>query len=364
MARCVGDVDTFESEYWGRAPLHRHGASADSFRDILTTGDLDAFLCSGIRRPVVRLVENGSPVSGDRYTNRARIGGRDFRDVVDPDRVAELFSGGATIVAQSLHRTHHKVLFFAERLGDEISHPIQANAYLTPPHATGLAPHTDGHDVIVVQLAGSKRWSVESLGEFELGAGDTLYVPAGTEHVASSNDQTSLHLTLGILRVTYRSVLERILRDGPARLDDPLPLRFRTADDDMHAELGPMIDEVRRHLASIDVAEVARSERTRRTRRPPRPGALNAAVGLANLTLQACVIRTVDWTAIRRADSVIRIERDGHWMNVPSVCARAIAQLRRADHVLIDDLVGLDDSSKLILARRLITAGFCRATDE
>lgn len=371
LARCVGDVRVFETEHWGRSPLLRRAATDDVFADVFTTDDLDEFLGSGIRRPVIRLVRNGAPVAGERYTGRVRLGGSDFRDVVVPERVAELFGGGATVVAQSLHRTHPKVRAFSNRLGDEISHPLQANAYLTPPGATGLAPHSDGHDVIVLQLEGSKQWTVDGVGDFELRPGDTLYVPAGHGHAATSNDRTSLHLTLGILRVTYRSVLERVLRRGPAMLDDPLPLRYRTGDGDGDASTRAGIDDmltlVRRHLETIDTAEIERAEGARSAVHPPRPGALTAAIELLDLDHGDLLAPIgTPWSTTRTSgapDSTIRIETNGRWLEAPAACAAALAQLGHDQVVKISQFADLDEASQLILARRLVTAGFCRVVD-
>ena len=39
---------------------------------------------------------------------------------------------------------------------------MQANAYLTPAGAAGLAPHHDTHDVFVLQVAGAKHWTVRA----------------------------------------------------------------------------------------------------------------------------------------------------------------------------------------------------------
>ena len=97
---------------------------------------------------------------------------------------------------------------------------MQANAYYTPAGSQGLPVHHDTHEVISLQVAGSKRWLVyepvlelplknqryrSALGEpgepmldVTLRAGDTLYLPRGWLHQALTSDEDSLHITVGI----------------------------------------------------------------------------------------------------------------------------------------------------------------------
>lgn len=88
---------------------------------------------------------------------------------------------------------------------------LNVNAYLSPSaEASGLAPHEDGYDVFVLQLAGAKHWHIHDLDdEFELRAGDMLYLPAGLRHSARNRDAApSFHLTVGVLSKTEHSIVE------------------------------------------------------------------------------------------------------------------------------------------------------------
>ena len=80
--------------------------------------------------------------------------------------------------------------------------------------------------MFVIQVTGSKAWSVEGVGEIVLAPGDVLYMPTGTAHSAAAQGRPSLHITMGILPVTLRNVLKRMLDDPQLALDDPLPVGF------------------------------------------------------------------------------------------------------------------------------------------
>lgn len=81
------------------------------------------------------------------------------------------------------------------------------NCYLTPPGAIGKLPHTDEHDVFVVQLEGAKEWllldattrEVENIED--LHQGDVLYMPQGYPHHAHAYPEiASLHLSVALHR--------------------------------------------------------------------------------------------------------------------------------------------------------------------
>lgn len=207
----VDDPSAFAVESWGRRPsLTRRGIQhRDGFDDLFSVDDADAFVSRGTRRPAVRMVRDGVVLEPAAYCTTTRLGGQSIAEVVDAVKVADQVGRGATLVLQSLHRQWDPVVDFADDLMGEIGHPVQINAYLTPSNAAGLRAHSDDHDVLVMQVDGTKRWSVDGLGDVHLHPGDVLYVPAGCEHSAITGGELSLHLTVGILRLTYRSVLDR-----------------------------------------------------------------------------------------------------------------------------------------------------------
>ncbi|KAH9253484.1 hypothetical protein BASA81_008531 [Batrachochytrium salamandrivorans] len=112
------------------------------------------------------------------------------------------------------------------------------NVYWTPTDSQGFAPHYDDVDVYILQLEGTKLWTVyESDGsdlfpllpttssldfhpdeltklpstQYELKPGDVLYLPRGFIHQASAMENTkhSLHITISTSFMTKGQLLQR-----------------------------------------------------------------------------------------------------------------------------------------------------------
>ncbi len=189
-------------------------------------------------------MRDGSTVPG--VTRQAVAGSRTITDLVDADAVSRRHGDGATLVLNSLHRFWPPLVKFCRDLAIELGHPTQCNAYITPAgDAKGFAFHHDTHDVFVLQVAGRKRWQIHQpvitlptksqprsgaglvpdgqapLIDTELGPGDTLYLPRGFVHAAATTDSRSLHLTVGVLAITWYDVL----RDVMATASDELSFR-------------------------------------------------------------------------------------------------------------------------------------------
>lgn len=359
LARCVGDADHFARRCWARAPLLHH--TGDDFADVLTLAEVDRLLSSAVRRPEVRLMRAGEAVDAASWCTTVRLGGRQVADVVDAVAIGRALGDGASVVLQSLHRTVPAVGRFAAALEAEISHPVQVNAYLTPPGAAGLAPHADGHDVIAVQLHGSKAWTVDGLGDITLDPGDALYLPAGTRHSAETTEQASLHLTVGIIRVTYRAAIQRLLaRDD--ELDTPLPLGYAAPDADgkeLEEGLAGAARQAAVTLADADAVELAQAERRRRRPRLRHEGHIASIIGLDQLGPAACVrLRSGPPPSLTvEDDGRLRLDLGDRVLHLPPAAGSALEVMLQGAPVAVGELTDLDGESQLVLVRRLVREG-------
>lgn len=357
LATLVGDSDSFAESCWSFRPVVFH--SLGSFRDLLSGAAISDMLERTLRRPHFRMVRDGSTLPAQDYTRSVRIGGVMTDDVADVERIGREFAAGATLVLQSLERIHPPLSEFARALEAEISHLVQTNAYLSPPGASALARHSDRHDVFVVQLEGSKSWDVEGLGPLELVEGDVLYIPRGCAHSAATNSRHSLHLTIGVLSVTYAAVIRRAVESLEHGFDRALPLGFAAPSEHMElaAEIGDAISSATTQLRSRDLLEIARSEQDRVRRHVGGSGGIRRELALLELTGETRLSARPDATVTTVDDSVVIAFGGGRELRMPVAAAPALEALTASETVAIDDLVGLDAASRLVLARRLLREG-------
>ncbi|HEY6795012.1 MAG TPA: cupin domain-containing protein, partial [Kineosporiaceae bacterium] len=255
LRRCTHlEPERFAAEIWGRqASLSPAELLPRGFGDLLDADAVDTLISRrGLRTPFLRVVRDGRTLPEARFT-RSGGAGAGIGDQVDDGALARLFADGSTIVLQGLHRTHDPVLEFAQALAGELGHPVQANAYVTPPQSRGFGAHYDVHDVFVLQVAGMKRWIIHDpvlshprrdqpwtdrrpaveaaattapLLDVVLRPGDALYLPAGFLHAAESLGDTSIHLTAGVHTWTRAHLVAALVARlaDVAELREPLPL--------------------------------------------------------------------------------------------------------------------------------------------
>ncbi len=360
LAALVGDLDTFASEHWGLRPLHRQAGAAP----VLRVEDVESLMLTGARPPTFRLVNNGERFGPERSTRPTRLAGQRIADVADLERIAMEVGNGATLVVQALEKTFLPVAELCQALTRATSHTVQANAYLTPPGAVGLAPHRDEHDVIVVQQSGRKAWTVEGLGEVTLEPGDVLYMPAGTTHSAQAQTTASLHLTIGLLTRSWAALIRNAI-EADEYLRAPLPLGF-AYDPGFTEAVAERIRCAAAQLAGADVGAVAAKEQERAG--APRPllrGYLSDVLDLGDIDLSTTVVRRMDQPARLEAvaDGVAVVMRD-RTITFPSIGRAALERLLAGEPTTVGELRGIDDGSKVVVVRRLVRAALLRISGD
>jgi hypothetical protein len=325
LARLVARPDELASDAWGRRALLSRAAELPlPFDDLFSHAAVDDLVSlHGLRTPFLRVARAGSTLPDRDFTAGGGVGAA-IGDQVSDDRLLRLFAEGSTLVLQALHRTHPPVLRFAQRLSAELGHPVQVNAYVTPPQNQGFSDHYDVHDVFVLQIHGSKRWVVHDPvheaplrdqpwtdRRADVGAaakeparidtvlepGDCLYLPRGYLHAATALGEISTHLTIGVHTWNRHMLASELMSAALSDLaDDPevrasLPLGVDVSDpEDMRTHADLVRQRLLDALQRVDGDRLGATMRGRHLRAqraaPVRPLAqMEAAEGLRDDTL-------------------------------------------------------------------------------
>lgn len=382
LARAIAPVgaDEFLAGHWERRPLHVARGEPGRYDDLLSARDVERLISEpGLRFPAFRLVKAGAKLDPRDYTTNLSWRPVPFTGTAETPRVLAEFERGATVVLQGLHLSWTPLARYCRGLEAFLGHPVQANAYYTPRRAQGLPVHHDTHDVLVLQVSGTKRWLVydpvfelplkhqrytAELGEpgaavmdLVLGPGDTLYLPRGWLHEALTSDEDSLHLTVGI---SVRTWLDAV-RDALAACEDDAEFRRSVPADGEGAH-----ELVERLAARLGPAEVAARARRRFVagRRPVLDGQLDDVRALAELGPGSRVEpRATVIADLEEADGDrVALVFEGKRILFPARAREEVEHLvESAGPVALGELPGrLDEEGRVTLARRLVREGFLR----
>ncbi|MGZ8802873.1 MAG: cupin domain-containing protein [Mycobacterium sp.] len=391
LSRCVAtDPHTFATEYWGRRPLlSRAGSLPRAFGDLLSSDTVDELIAErGVRAPFIRLAKEGAVLARDCYLGPAGFGA-EIPDQVDSAKVLGEFASGATIVLQGLHRLWPPLIDFVRQAVDDLGHPVQANAYITPPSNRGFDPHYDVHDVFVLQTAGQKRWIVHEpvhvhplpsqpwtqhraaiservteapVIDTVLSPGDALYLPRGWVHSAQAMETTSIHLTIGVASVTgfevARAVVDQLTTVEAFR--ESLPMGGDPTDQDaiitmVTKVMADMIDALRDGASSLSGGAAA--QLTRRHAERTRPVAVRPLASLeAAESAETAKVRWRDGlvATVDRSGERVVLRLPDRVMTFPASCAAAVQELHRGLPTEAGSLPGLDRADATVLIRRLL----------
>ena len=341
--------------------------------------DVDRIVSSqGLRLPAFRLVKDGDSLPSGSYTKTTRTGTEAAIGVLDARAVFSEFGNGATMVFQGMHRYWEPLALFCRQLELSLGHPVQANAYVTPPGSQGFDAHEDEHDVFVLQSHGTKQWKVHerqdlpptrpALIDSAISPGDSLYIPAGFPHSASTQDDASVHITVGILSLTWATVLNEAVKlsGGDLIVNEPLPLRFADKND-----LGEIVEERLTELGALLAKADADiiTERLRRrfltTRQPVLRGQIHQLLALDDLADES-VVRKREGAicALSSADGELSVLLGDRELRMPAWLEPALESMFQHEQLPISQLAPyLDEAGRIVLVRRLIVEGLLEVVE-
>jgi len=369
----------FFANYWEKQPLHIARSSANPFENMISASAVEGLISTNeFFYPSIQLSHAGQTIPAEEYTdeNKKIIGGR----------VVEGYRRGDTIVMTHVHKLHKNLMDLCRSVQRSFMMRCQTNVYLSPPGNQGFNPHFDTHDVFILQVNGSKTFNFYSGGSsfptsadsfnseinkigsqtesIVLTAGDTLYIPRGFTHDAvASNDEPSLHVTLGVYPILMHELLQEIVHisiasDVDVRKSVPHALWM------LSESTTPTLQQLRTTLQNHineDVVNLALSRLRDSVALEATKDCHNSIQGLENKALPLCSVVGVNHDAIlqlERSGKTLKLRTFGtviqfedpfsssvEWLMVQSDCA--------ASKCNVDNIPGLDSNQRVALLEKL-----------
>jgi len=372
-------IDSFLGNIWGTT--HHHvSRNRPEYFDTLLDGSANVDELVGSFRPDQSLVslvkENDTKKS---YVYRHADGS------FDAEGVGRDFAGGYTIVLESVHRYVRPLAALLHSIEIELNYATQVNAYITRPESQGFVCHYDEHDVLILQIRGSKKWhlydgadvtphqmtrhdpvdstALPSPTDVRLETGDLLYIPRGRVHAAEATSDVSVHLTLGLRAPTLLMLVTRALHSlsySDDRVHTQLPPRYLN-DPDTRSGLGALVHSIAEALeepatiaAGLDSLD---DDLVRRGLSPPVGQTFSKAVGIDSGShvmkyqpLYSRVTELPDGVTLHFAQLTISAALDHK--DALQFASKSTEPFR------VCDLPGLSAAQQTELARSLIVNGF------
>lgn len=365
----TGDAQAFLDKVWA-SRVHLHRCDRGSLVEVLSIEAVDRLLTgSGLRTPALRVARDGEICPTSTFTRSATIAGSPLTGLVDGRKALAQYDGGASLVLQGLHRYWPPLTEMVRQLELVLGHPCQANAYLTPPGSQGFAQHRDTHDVFVFQTHGHKHWQIVEDGserEIVMEPGLCMYLPTGTPHSARSQDEASLHVTIGINRITWRELLRRRTEEllADSSYDAPLPAGYLDDPVRLSGQLTGRLLAFTQEVAELDATEMTTEavEHFLVGRAPALLGSLTDRVELDDLADTTRLERRSTAACVLREDhDRLRVLLGDRELRMPSRLRPAMELVRDRRTFAVAELAGcLDPQSRLVLCRRLVREGLLR----
>ncbi|MDO6597767.1 cupin domain-containing protein [Oceanihabitans sp. 2_MG-2023] len=210
--------ETFLSDYFEKEVLHikqDKSRTSSYYNSLLTRKVFDLFLNEqNVKYPDVQLVGTSIDFKHRDYLHTDNS--------INLPKLYKFYAEGATINVVGLNSYLMSLGNLCDNLIKETSHRYQTNIYCTPKEKQGFNTHYDSHDVIVLQVHGSKEWEIYDnpvelplkgpqnfTPEMDLNPvlkqnitlkeGELLYIPRGVMHNARTTNTSSIHITLGVM---------------------------------------------------------------------------------------------------------------------------------------------------------------------
>lgn len=381
--------ETFFSDFWEKQYLHLRNEPG-SFDHLFSIDDVDRWLLS-VRFGAGDSVTIATPDGAEKGLQKFRP-----QDLAI-DSVYDSFASGHSVVLNYLEECWPPVIRMAKLLGSYFCADVGVNVYLTPKGKRTFPIHVDDHDVFILQINGEKVWRLHQLtmlpamrlqhkkeleytsewgkarletpqiAELRLQPGDVLYIPRGMPHYAVAEDNISLHLSVSIMPFYWTDFLKAAVEQAAVHAPElrntlrPGFVSDAKACEAMRGEFAQAMKAFEQQASYDATLEVLRRARIRQQGFPP-DGHFAQIADSSDVDLTSVVQRRdgVLCSVESSEPEHCSIRFGPRQVRGPARLRRAFEFIRDNPRFTVQEIPGIDDKGKVVLAQRLTREGLLR----
>ncbi|QEI44317.1 50S ribosomal protein L16 3-hydroxylase (plasmid) [Dolichospermum sp. UHCC 0315A] len=370
--------EEFFHKYWEKEPLVISRNNSNYYSGLFSVQELSTVLWSReLSWGIVQLANHNRKEGWIDYTTQ----------VPSIDRLTKAYAQGDTIVLNDLQLRWKPIALLCRSFEVLFNFLVNVNMYLTPQGSQGLAPHFDTQNVFILQIEGSKNWRLHNslinlpldemaqdipqgyVGEPKLNAylqtGDLLYIPRGMVHEALTSDEFSMHLTVGVSPLSWKTLLESVLElasEQDVEFRESLPIGFTNSNQMLPLLYAKSELLLKRLLQSLNIEEATDriAERVMNKMQSLPDDDCFHTSGIDTLNTDTIVRKREGMfcRVFKDKDSVRLQFSGGYAITGANILEPAFLFVVNSERFAIREMPdNLSDNAKLVLTRRLINDG-------
>lgn len=372
----------FFSFYFEKQHLYISSSEVNN-SNLFSFKDLDETISTHqISYPFLKLFKDGTELPRQYFEKESPENGQLH---IDLPKAIDYFSKGYSLILNRIDRLSTKLSKFSRGLEFDLKMRVESNLYLTPADNYGFDIHFDAHDVFVIQLEGSKVWTLyeseiplitEGLRvpkkpkdsfientKYKLQKGDVLYIPRGTYHQAKSTDETSMHLTVGLHPLLGHQLINQLASKAQEELFFRKSVPAKSASKKEKQEYYQLFaKKIIQFLNPIKLEEFSDRKRVQLLKEQDLNyrGVLLNQLNADSLN-QDSIVKMRDGliAELKEVKRILKIVMPRQIIDVPIFLKPLIVRLLNSEEIIVSDIKEMGSPEKRnVLLKRLIAQGF------
>jgi len=215
----MGEACKLIAENFGNKPLLCHAPAVVSSCGVSVSTIQNWLLSAAPRAPGYGMIRDGQEIPMGDISDTRRIRKVPVSGIPSASKINARLEEGYTLILTNPEIWCPDLNNFTAAFAGRFNAEASTTCIVSPPNSAAFPEHVDPEHVMVLQLAGRKRWEVrtaesESSLSLIISPGQILYLPPSMPHRVTGVDVGSAHLTIGLKFESLAVAVSRYVRES------------------------------------------------------------------------------------------------------------------------------------------------------